>query len=494
MSQLSANSKGASDEMKTGSIPRRKALAKAISFKNYVSLGLGDIIGIGWVIVAGDWLLKGGPLGAILAFIIGGVLLIAVGKCYAELTPAIPVAGGEVAFSYKAFGTGPAFLTAWFLAFGYIFVCPFETISLGWLLENIVPAVKSPPLYSLGGYEVSLSSLIPGLAFALLIIGINYRSVKNTAIFQTFFMAAMLVCVVAFTAVALIKGDFSNMQPLFSRSGSLLAAPLSIIAVIGMVPFFMSGFDTIPQAAEESGNKVNPRDLGKAIIIAIIVGIIFYVVVILALSICYPWQESVKLEMPTAQVFRIAFGYEWASKLVLIAAFFGLITTLNATFLAASRVVFSMGRGGLLPKWFGEVSDKNRTPKNAILFVGFLTIIGSFVGKSFLLPIVTVSSLGFACAWFFTCYAAVALRKTAPDMQRPYRVKHKSTLYIGVVISGILIILMVFPGSPAQISWPLEYFILAAWIFFGYIAYRWRMRAKDLTKDERDYQILGEYR
>jgi amino acid permease len=66
----------------------RKVLAKALSFKNYVGLALGSMIGVGWVIVAGDWLVKGGPLGAILGFIIGGLLLIAVGKCYAELTPA----------------------------------------------------------------------------------------------------------------------------------------------------------------------------------------------------------------------------------------------------------------------------------------------------------------------------------------------------------------------------------------------------------------------
>ena len=472
----------------------RKALAKVISYKSYVALGIGDIIGIGWVIVAGEWLIKGGPLGTIIAFIIGGGLLIAVGKCYAELTPAIPVAGGEVAFSYRAFGTGPAFLTAWFLAFGYIFVCPFETISLGWILEHIIPVIKSAPLYSVGGYEVSLSSLLPGLAFALLIIILNYRSVKNTTMFQTFFLTAMLSCVVVFTIVALIKGDFSNLRPLFARQGSLLAAPLSVIAVIGWVPFFMSGFDTIPQAAEESGKKVDPRDLGKAIIIAIVVGIIFYVVVILALSISHPWQESVKVDMPTAQVFRIAFGYEWAAKLVLIAAFCGLITTLNAVFLASTRVVFSMGRGGLLPRWFGEISDKYRTPKNSILFVGGITIISSFFGKSFLLPIVTVSSLGFTCAWFICCYAAIDLRRTAPDMRRPYKVKHKSTLYLGAIVSAVLVILMLASGSPAQIKWPLEYVIIAAWILLGYIAYRWRMSKKDLTKDERDIQILGDYR
>jgi len=92
-------------------LSERKSLARVMTFKNYVGLGVGSIIGVGWVVVAGDWLVRGGPLGAILGFIIGGLLLIFVGLCYAELTPAIPVAGGEVAFSFKAFGVGPSFLT-----------------------------------------------------------------------------------------------------------------------------------------------------------------------------------------------------------------------------------------------------------------------------------------------------------------------------------------------------------------------------------------------
>ena len=62
---------------------QRKVLARAMSFKNYLGLGLGSIIGVGWVVVAGDWLVRGGPLGAILGFVLGGVLLTVIGLCYA---------------------------------------------------------------------------------------------------------------------------------------------------------------------------------------------------------------------------------------------------------------------------------------------------------------------------------------------------------------------------------------------------------------------------
>ena len=82
---------------------QRKTLEKVITFKNYIATALGAIIGVGWIIYAGEWLADGGPISAILAFILGGMFLIPIGKCYAELTAAIPVAGDELAFSYKAF-------------------------------------------------------------------------------------------------------------------------------------------------------------------------------------------------------------------------------------------------------------------------------------------------------------------------------------------------------------------------------------------------------
>lgn len=465
-----------------------------MTFKNYLGLGIGAIIGVGWVVVAGDWLVRGGPLGAILGFLIGGLLLIFVGLCYAELTPAIPVAGGELAFSYKAFGVGPSFLTGWFLSLAYIIMCPFEAVAIGWLIEYLLPSLKSEALYSVGGYPVSLLSIITGIVLSLLIIYMNYHGVKASARFQTIATALIFICTAAFTLIALVKGSFSNMTPLFAGGGSTPAILGSIIAVMGIVPFFYSGFDTIPQGSEESGTHLKPKDLGKAVIISILVAGVFYVIVILALSLCLPWQETIKFEMPTANAFQAAFGYTWATKLVVFAAFLGLITTFNAFFIASTRLIFALGRGGLLTTWLGDVDEKRQTPKNAILFVGLLTIIGPFLGKSSLLPIVNVGSLAFISGWFVTCLSSVRLRKTAPEMNRPYKVKHKINLYVGTAISGLLIIFMIFPGSSAQLKWPLEYALFAGWMLLGYIGYRLRRAKKDMSDEDRAYNILGEYR
>ena len=94
-------------------------------------------------------------------------------------------------------------------------------------------------------------------------------------------------------------------------------------------------------------------------------GTIFYVIIILAVSITQPWQQTAELPWATAEVFKVALGFEWAAQIVLIAALMGLISTLNGMMIAASRLLFAMGRGGLLPHWFGVIGKKHHAPKNA---------------------------------------------------------------------------------------------------------------------------------
>jgi len=442
---------------------QRQALERSIPFRSYVALGLGVIVGVGWVVYTGEWLQLGGPMGAMLAFLIGGLLLLPIGMCYAELTAALPLAGGELSFSYKAFGSLVSFLTAWVLALGYVAVLPFETIAIGTLLETLVPAIITDPLYFVGAGDekerVSLSIIVPGLLVGVYLIWTNYRGVKNSARFQMIVVTAMILCTLVFTlvfcGVALFRGQFQNLLPLFptAESGlpSIAGMASAIISVLVVVPFFMAGFDVIPQAAEESGTRVPPRSLGLAILISIVCGSVFYVVIILAVAISMPWTVSATLPMTTSAVFEAAFGYVWAAKLVIFTALLGLVTTLNGMYIAASRLIFSLGRGGMLPHWFAGVHPVHHTPKNALLFVGGISLLGPFV-----------------------------FRTKVPVM------------YLGAAISVLLLLLMTLPQSSGQLS-NLEFLITGIWVLLGLVAFYWRQYRHPLPKEERDYLILGKY-
>ena len=348
---------------------KREILDKSISFRSYIAIGLGAIIGIGWVIYAGYWLRDGGPVGAMLAFILCGLFLLPVGKCYAELTAAIPVAGGEAAFTYKAFGPFVSFLTASALALSYIAITPFETIAIGALVEAMFPALISEPLYQVGGYTVRVSNLLPGIVLGAFLILLNCRGARSSTGFQTLVLAALALCALVFISVALVKGDVANLTPMFSTGGALwIAAPASIIPVLVVAPYFMAGFDAIPQAAEEAGVAMTPHRIGIAILLCIVLGAVFYALIILALGMSStPGQLETILQdrdtMPTAEIFRLAFGYEWAAQLVLFAALLGLLTTLNGFYIASSRLLFALGRGGMLPHWFAKVDVRHGTPR-----------------------------------------------------------------------------------------------------------------------------------
>jgi len=478
----------------------RETLKKAIPFRNYIAIGLGVIVGVGWVIMSGQFLEDGGPLGAMIAFALGGLLLLSVGTCYAEMTSSLPLAGGELSFAYKAFGSLMAFIIAWMLALGYISITPFETIAIGQLLETLIPAIASDALYHVDlGNEperVALSTILPGLLVGVYLIWLNYKGAKNSAKFQLFVVYGMVACTVIFTVAALFKGDISNLQPLFAGtedySSQWAAAPAAIVSVLVVVPFFMAGFDAIPQAAEESGTSMQPRQLGIAILVSIVTGAFFYVLIILAVAMAMPWTISSKLPMTTSAVFEEAFGFAWAAKLVIFTALLGLITTLNGMYIASSRVLFSMARGGLLPHWFAEVHPLHHTPKNAMLFVGVISLLGPFVGKSALTPIVNCASLVFTIAMAITCASTIRLRSLAPGLERPFRAP-TPLIYLGMLVAIVLISLMVLPQSPGQLG-NLEFTISGIWFLLGLPLFFWRQYQHPVPKDERDYLILGDYR
>ncbi|MFW6121568.1 MAG: amino acid permease, partial [Petrotogales bacterium] len=106
---------------------------------------------MGWILVLGEWLNMAGPLGSILAFAFGAVVMIFVGLCYAEMASMLPVCGGEVVYNYEVFGLKTSFTIGWALAFAWIVVTAFEVIAVGWILGTIFPSLKGETLYTVNG-------------------------------------------------------------------------------------------------------------------------------------------------------------------------------------------------------------------------------------------------------------------------------------------------------------------------------------------------------
>ncbi|MEJ1962713.1 MAG: amino acid permease [Gammaproteobacteria bacterium] len=163
---------------------------------------------------------------------------------------------------------------------------------------------------------------------------------------------------------------------------------------------------------------------------------------------------------------------------------------MNGFLIASSRLLFSLGRAGMLPRWFASVSGAYHTPRNAILFVGGISLLGPFVGRSAFVPIISSGSLTFAVTLLMTCLSAVRLRSVAPTLERPYRTGI-ATLYAGAFVASLLVLLMIVPGSPGQLRLP-EFLIVAGWMVFGLVCYGARVSTRDMDASQRRYMMLGE--
>ncbi len=142
------------------------------------------MVGVGWLVVMDDWLSRGGPLGGILGFAIGGILLLPIGYVYSKLVAAMPDAAGEVAYTAAVFPRPVSFFTGWMMMLAYFIVCPWEAVAVGRLAGFILPGLNRIELYSVAGKPVYLPHLLIGLGLTALVTIVNYRGVRLSATFQ----------------------------------------------------------------------------------------------------------------------------------------------------------------------------------------------------------------------------------------------------------------------------------------------------------------------
>ncbi len=473
---------------------KRPQLQKGIGKAGLFSLAFGAMIGVGWVTAMGSWLTNAGPIGASIAFAIGGLLMLIIGLCYAEVTASLPLSGGEVAYAYKAFGTSKSFIVGWFLAFGYLSVSAFEAVSVSKVLSYLIPTIDYLPLYEINGATVYLSHILLSAFFVLAISAINYTGVKNSARLQVVLTVLFVGLTFVFVIAGLIMGDWDNIYPLFSgTSNASITAGIAMVLVT--VPFWFVGFDTIPQAAEEANTAISFKTIGLLIPLSIVVAVCFYVLLIVSTSIAAPWNDIVADPLPTAKAFEIATQSTFLVNLILITALVGLLTSWNGFFIAGSRVLFAMGRGKIIAPFLGAAHPKFKTPYTAVVFSGVVTFVASLMGPGAMVAFVNVGSMCIVIAFLGVSFSFLVLRKKFPDLHRPFLAPGGKMLGVVAIIGTIgILLVMVFPSSPASLAWPLEWLIFIIFSSLGFIFWFLSANSRNrISKDERDYLILDKY-
>ena len=452
-------------------MPPAIQLKEALHASQFFTLSFGLIIGIAWIVMLGEWLNAAGPAGAIIGFIGGGVVMMFIALCYAEVGTILPVDGGELAYACEIFGLRSAYAVGWLLALVYVGIAAFEAISAGWLFSVIFPDLRGPALYTIGMDSVRLGPLLVGTLGMVFITFLNYRGIEFAARFQDIFTYSKIALALVFLTCGVAFGKTSHLQPLFQQTRLGTVAWSGVFSVMVTAPFWYGGFNAIPQVMEEKSGQTNLRTVGRMMMLSLTIAIIFYCVVIASCSMAIPWRELVTHELPTVAAFRIGLGSPLLANLVLVAGLFGIVTAWNAVFIAGSRVLFALGRAQVIGSPFGAVHPAFRSPYISVLFVGSVGFVAVFLGRTAILPIANLGSSCFAFAYLITSMGMLRLRVQRPQANRPYRAPGGRFTAVTAVVGSLFMLVMSLyqPYAAAKGSVPLEWKLLFFWLALGII-------------------------
>lgn len=446
---------------------------KVFSAWDILVIAFGAMIGWGWVVSTGSWIEKGGVLGAALGFALGGVMIFFVGLTYAELTAAMPQCGGEHVFSHRAMGATGSFICTWAIVLGYVSVACFEACAFPTIITYLWPGFLKGYMYTVAGFDIYASWLITAIVIAFLIMLINIIGAKTAAILQT-----VLTCIIGGAGILLIVASVIN-GTVDNLDGQIFAgttAGVNIKAIIGvaaMSPFYFIGFDVIPQAAEEI--NVPPKKIGNILILSVVLAVIFYAFVIIAVGfVMNPGDIIASQEatgLVTADAMAAAFNTKIMAKVIIVGGMCGIVTSWNSFLLGGSRAMYSMAESYMIPKFFAKLQPKHKTPVNALILIGILTMLAPFAGRKMLVWISDAGNFGCCFAYCMVALSFMILRKKEPDMPRPYKVPcYKVFGTMAVIMSGFMVAMYCIPGSGGNLILQ-EWLMVLGWSALGVVFY-----------------------
>ena len=450
---------------------KKSEFDKVFSAWDILVIAFGAMIGWGWVVSTGDWISRGGVIGAAIGFALGGVMIFFVGLTYAELTAALPQCGGEHVFSYKAMGPIGSFICTWAIILGYVSVVCFEACALPTIITYIYPKFLKGYLYTVAGFDIYASWLAVAMIVAIFITFINIKGAKTAAILQTVLTVIIGGVGILLVVASAVSGDMSNLQPQLFASEDTVTSLKAIMSVAVMTPFFFIGFDVIPQAAEEI--NVPLKKIGKIMILSIVLAVAFYALIIVGVGYVMNASDiAASMEgsgLVTADAMAKAFNSSMMSKVLIIGGMCGIITSWNSFLIGGSRAMYSMAESYMIPRTFAKLHPKYKTPVNALYLIGILSVLAPLFGRKMLVWIVDAGNFGCCLAYCMVALSFIILRSKAPDMKRPYKVKHyKFVGAMAVLMSGFMVVMYMIPGSGSTLVVQ-EWAMAGGWSLLGVV-------------------------
>jgi amino acid transporter len=397
----------------TGADSEGGELDRSIGLVQLTAFGIGATIGTGIFIVLTEAVPIGGPA-VVLSFVLAGMVAGLTAICYAELAGTVPVSGSSYSYAYATLGEGVAIVVAACLLLEYGVAS--AAVAVGWsqylneLFDNLfgftIPESLSNAPEQGGVFNLPAVILIV-LCTLLLIRGASESAKVNTV------MVAIKIGVLLLFVVVGLQGWNSDNLSDFTPFGAA-----GITSAAGIIFFSFIGLDAVSTAGEEVRNP--RRTLPIAIILALVVVTTLYIAVALVAVAAQPLAGFEGQEAGLAAILEDVTGSTWPATVLAAGAVISIFSVTLVTLYGQSRIVFAMGRDGMIPSFFHRLNPRTLTPVPATIVVA--VVVSLLAG---LLPIhflAEMTSIGTLVAFLVVSVGVIVLRRTEPDLPRGFRV------------------------------------------------------------------------
>jgi basic amino acid/polyamine antiporter, APA family len=461
-------------------------LRRALGPLHLTLLGIGGIIGTGIFVLTGTAAANHAGPALPLAFIVAGIGCTLAGFCYAEFAAMIPVSGSAYSYSYATLGEGIAWFIGWNLVLEYLFAV--ATVSVGWsgyavslldqLQVHIPAAISSAPLGTPMGQEglhiVRTGAFInlPAMLIVAVIGIICYIGIRQSAAFNAVIVAIKVTVVLLFILFGVSFIQTSNWHPFIPpNTGQFGVFGLSgILGAAGVIFFAYIGFDAISTAAQETKNP--QRDMPIGILASLVICTILYVIVSAILTGMVSYKD-LDVAAPVALALDRYQALHWLGIPVKLGAVCGMTSVMLVMTIAQARIFFAMARDGLLPPFFGRVHSRFRTPSvGTAITATAAAIIGGLFPVGILGEMVSIGTLA---AFVTVCIGVLILRRTRPDLRRPFRAPWP----MFTCIAGALVCFLMMVSLGAATWWRLLIWtVIGLLIYLAYGRHHSKVRAE----------------
>lgn len=379
------------------------------------------------------------PLGFIIAVLVVTVFYMTFMFSYAELSTAIPHAGGSMEFAKRTMGPFGGFMTGFAVFLEFLFAVPAIALSIGAYINFIIPAIPA---------------VAAAVVVYLLFVFINCLGVKTAAVVE------LVITIVAIAGVAIFAfGGFGHikMNNIFTAN-IFFGGWKGIFAAIPFGIWFYLGAEGGAMAAEECKNP--KRDIPLGFNLGIITLAIMAVVTLLVTVGISDMTKINNVDSPLPSALALVYGANSVfSKILSFIGLFGLVASLHGLIIGYSRQAFAMAREGFFPYFLSNTTAKHKTPIWALVLPSVVGLI--FVLTKATATIIVISTIGAVVMYILSMVCFFLLRSKEPNLERPYRVAHSSLPMIALVISVVFLIAVTY-ANLATMGWVVLTFAAAA--------------------------------